>query len=105
MNPKYVDVSTIDATLTHVVEECSEVILEVSKLRRFGPNSFHPDDPERTTNLLRLADESLDLMQMLLELGHHLSEQLGTDRLSTLQAMASKQEKYRALRTMFPRHF
>lgn len=105
MNPNYTDFSTLDSTTQHTVEECSELILEASKLRRFGPNSYHPDDPDQTQNILRLADEATDLMHCLYMLGSHLAEQLGTDNLSRLQAMAQRQGKYHALHMLMPEKF
>lgn len=105
MNPKYTDFSTIDSTMQHLIEECSEVILEISKFRRFGPNGCHPDDPDQVTNLQRVADEAVDLMHCLWMLGTHLDEQLGAERLGRLQAVCQRQDKYYALRMLLPEKF
>ena len=47
--------------LTFLIEECSEVIKEATKIMRFGFDSFHPDDPQRETNRYRLMREMADL--------------------------------------------
>ena len=47
--------------LTFLIEECSEVIKEATKIMRFGFESYHPDDPQRETNRHRLKREMADL--------------------------------------------
>ena len=47
--------------LTFLIEECSEVIKEATKIMRFGFDSYHPDDPQRETNRHRLMREMADL--------------------------------------------
>ncbi|UUV43242.1 hypothetical protein RCCWILLIS_70 [Rhodobacter phage RcCWillis] len=47
--------------LTFLIEECSEVIQEATKIIRFGFESFHPDDPKRLANRHRLMREMADL--------------------------------------------
>lgn len=38
-------------------EECSEIIQIISKIRRFGPDSYHPEDQTQRPNKLLLTDE------------------------------------------------
>lgn len=42
-------------------EECAEVIQMVSKIRRFGTDSYHPGDPAKRTNIQLLEDELGDV--------------------------------------------
>ena len=44
-------------------EECAEIIQVISKIKRFGRNSFHPDDPTKTSNMVLLAREYGDLLE------------------------------------------
>lgn len=51
-------------------EECAEVIQIISKIRRFGLNDWHPDDPEQVTNKTKLTNEIGDfvgIVEMLRE--------------------------------------
>jgi hypothetical protein len=56
-------------TLTCLQEECAEVIQIISKIKRFGADSFHPDDPEKVTNAENLAREIMDLMAVIQMVG------------------------------------
>lgn len=47
----------LDGKLIHVEEECAEVLQDVCKLRRFGPDNWHPREPEKGTNRERLLRE------------------------------------------------
>lgn len=45
-----------------LMEECSEVQKICSKIMRFGFDSYHPSDPEKKTNTVKLAEEYGDLV-------------------------------------------
>ena len=54
----------IDATDTQVIEaldllqeECAEIVQIISKIRRFGWKSYHPEDPDKITNHQLFNDE------------------------------------------------
>lgn len=49
--------------LDKLQEECSEVIQVISKIRRFGPASHHPD--RKTTNKTELVSELEDLLALV----------------------------------------
>jgi NTP pyrophosphatase (non-canonical NTP hydrolase) len=51
-----------DERLNWLIEECAEVIQEAIKIKRFGFDSFHPDDPAKETNRDRLHREMTDVM-------------------------------------------
>lgn len=70
------DVSPEEALLlVRVMEEASELIQCAAKILRFGPTSFHPDDPEKKTNIRLFRREVMDLRETLRELG----EESGND--------------------------
>lgn len=50
-----------DERLAMLAEECAEVIKIVSKIQRHGYESWHPDDPLRTTNREMLRREITDI--------------------------------------------
>ena len=66
-------------------EECAEVILITSKLRRFGRFSYHPEDPDRVTNEDKLRAEVGDIMGIV-----KLLIQEGFFTQSELEALAEK---------------
>jgi len=47
--------------LSILSEECSEVIKEINKIIRHGPNSYHPEDRDKITNVQRLEKELGDI--------------------------------------------
>lgn len=46
-------------------EECAEVIQIISKIRRFGINSYNPGDPESGTNFELLNLEVADVIGLI----------------------------------------
>lgn len=61
-NPDYLpNANDVDGWLTQVIEEASEVIQSCCKIRRFGWDNWHPNDPSRTTNRAILYSEMEDL--------------------------------------------
>jgi NTP pyrophosphatase (non-canonical NTP hydrolase) len=56
-----------DKRLSHVIEECGEVLAAAGKTQRWGPFSFNPLIPEseRVTNLAWLKDEMKDLREAM----------------------------------------
>ena len=62
--------------LTQLMEECSEVIKEVSKLLRFGPGDLYPGREKLETNNVRLANELHDLDALVEMIRHRLDIQL-----------------------------
>ncbi len=61
MKPEYLS-DDLDDMLFHVVEEASEVIKEVTKIKRFGAFNRWPNS-EADTNLTRLIQETDDLQK------------------------------------------
>lgn len=50
-----------------VIEEAAEVMQVYAKIVRFGYSSYHPEDPNQTTNLELLRNEIRDLQKALEE--------------------------------------
>ena len=61
MNKKYIDIGELD---DKVIEECSEVIKAICKIKRFGLLNHHPNFPDKN-NLTDVLDEISDLRYAL----------------------------------------
>jgi NTP pyrophosphatase (non-canonical NTP hydrolase) len=46
-------------------EECAETIQAISKMKRFGLDSYNPTDPEKVTNLYHFIAELGDVVGMI----------------------------------------
>lgn len=78
-------------------EECAEIIQIISKIRRFGESSYHPDDPNKRTNVQLLTDEIGDM-----ELLVNFLIQKGLIYQSDIEArMAYKLEKSKQFTNLF----
>ncbi len=47
-----------------LIEECSELIQALCKLKRFGPNTYHPEEPQ-ITNIDQVEKEIDDVLQTI----------------------------------------
>ena len=72
VDEKYVNIGELD---DKVIEECSEVIKSLIKIKRFGLHSSHPDRPE-SNNKFEVLGEISDLRRVLdnYEKSLHLSD-------------------------------
>lgn len=46
-------------------EESAELIQAISKIKRFGADNFHPDDPDKVTNRNKLLKEIGDVYALI----------------------------------------
>ena len=53
------------SAFNQLMEECAEISIIASKIKRFGLNSYNPHDPEQTTNRTLLIRELNDLMSAI----------------------------------------
>lgn len=60
--------------LIHVAEECAEIILEISKILRFGPLNYNPKNKRRDRNIEALFRECDDLIQVIGRLRQHVKD-------------------------------
>ena len=71
MDPLYQDVGD---PITNLIEELSEAIQALCKAKRFGINSYHPDDPQMKTNEYKFIDEMNDIVIRWKELSIAISK-------------------------------
>lgn len=59
-----------DKVLSHLIEECAEVIQAAAKIQRFGLDSVNPLLPKefQITNLVRLNSELSDLKHSIIRI-------------------------------------
>lgn len=97
MNPV---TSREDEILSLLQEECAEVIQAVSKIRRFGWDSYYPGQPEKINRLL-LEEEIGDvreIMQIMVDFGL-------TDPFTVATRMDKKNEKLHRYTNIFDNEF
>lgn len=72
-DPRFIQ-KGFDKTLSHLIEECGEVLSAAGKLQRWGPESVNPLIPEQDqeTNLAWLRRELIDLKDTI----HRLEEEI-----------------------------
>lgn len=63
MHPEYLP-QGFDGCLTHLMEECAEVIVQAAKIQRFGVSSYNPLTPHED-NLGAIYRELDDLKQAI----------------------------------------
>jgi hypothetical protein len=96
----------IDATPEQVIEalnllqeECAEIIQIISKIRRFGFQSYHPGDSEKVTNYKLFNDEVGDFEH----LKNYLIEALVIDPRHVEKRIGFKKEKLRKYSNIYDR--
>jgi hypothetical protein len=68
-HPDYKDIGDIE---TRTIEECSELIQTLCKIKRFGRDNFHPDDPGKVPNWQAALWEINDVENRIAELKSEL---------------------------------
>jgi len=92
--------------LTILQEECAEVIQIVSKIFRFGPEDWHPDDLYKVQNKDRLVHELADILTVidLLKENGFLERMRDESEIKKLKELKIKKiEKYKTRGTDGPR--
>jgi len=83
--------------LNLITEECAEVIQIISKIARFGFDSYHPTDPTKETNRAHLETEIGDLLCLL----GIASERKIFDYENVQKAVTAKREKLKVYSNVF----
>ena len=64
-NDEEQNLTVLQEECAEVIRECTNIIQIVSKIKRFGLENYHPDDPDKVTNLDHLTQELGDLLAMV----------------------------------------
>ena len=72
-DPKY---EKIGSRLTHLIEECAELIHILCKVERFGWHHYHPDDPNKVQNYYLVIKEMKDVEKRIIELRGLIREKI-----------------------------
>lgn len=77
-DPRYFQ-DGFDKRLSHVIEECGELLAAAGKTQRWGALSYNPLIPkhERETNLVWLRREMRDVQEAILRLDQAIEEEYG----------------------------
>lgn len=69
---------SLEAKLSYLAEEAAEVIQAVTKIQRWGMQSFNPELPveERQTNEEKLVEEIEDLNYAISLIGQHYDDEM-----------------------------
>lgn len=78
----------VNEILDILQEECGEVIVAISKVRRFGLDTAHKDKPSQRANLIQELGDVALMTELLIEHGVLTQEQLD-------QAKQQKADKLR----------
>ena len=87
----------VQEALDLVQEECAEVIQIISKIRRFGLESYNPYDPDRKRNRTLLNEELGDLAALI----RYLAERDAICELTIEDRIKWKTEKLKGTTTLF----
>jgi hypothetical protein len=87
-----------DEILSLLQEECAEIIQMVSKIRRFGWDSYHPNDPTITNRDL-LEDEIGDVREIIDIMGYPENRMINWTHIRERQV--AKNKKLRRFTSIF----
>jgi hypothetical protein len=71
MHPLFSKIGEIE---DRVIEECSELIKDICKAKRFGYFNFHPFKKSSPSNIKNIKLEIIDIMYVLKEYQNYLQE-------------------------------
>lgn len=77
------------SAFNQLMEECAEISIIASKIKRFGLNSYNPHDPEQTTNRTLLIRELNDLMAAI----EIINERTDLDYMPDIKSIELKKQK------------